>query len=308
MGEAKRRKMAGNCPVCSDDDLIKLTFLSPVTSGSFPSYSKAHADMGMREDQLLALNAFKASFRDSEFLVGFCVGDGQMVSQIGMLVMDRLLMESPKEISVRVIKLDEYDIAWDIVLRDLKSFNGSALLFAFADSEVYDAGTAEIFYSKMVEVYDGKKRLDRPTKERRDGILKEKEKILGSLRQKVGDEPKIFTFSIKSGRQVRITVWNGRKDFIHEMDPLEVSRLVGGERIAMVQVGSPVGINGRSSVGLTEQLAESLGFDGIVHWARDTETYKSIISEFVEAGLSMVEPPQLSLDWKPEIVVMPVRD
>ena len=47
-----------------------------------------------------------------------------------------------------------HEIAWDIVLRHLRSFTGQVLLFAFPDSDVYDAATAEISYSKHVRQFD----------------------------------------------------------------------------------------------------------------------------------------------------------
>jgi hypothetical protein len=98
---------------------------------------------------------------------------------------------------------------------------------------------------------------------------------------------------------------NGRKDFIHELPP-DIINLVGGAKIAVVQVGSPVGINGRSSVALSEALADQV--DGVVHWARDTATYRSILKDLIAADLPSVTPPVLPPDWDPEVIFMPVND
>jgi hypothetical protein len=121
----------------------------------------------------------------------------------------------------------------------------------------------------------------------------------------------VFLFTRNSGQQSRIAVWNGRKNFSHNMSPLEIDKMMDGKRIAIVQVGSPVGVNGRSSMALTKVilLEDELDIDGIIHWARDTETYQSIIDELSKSGLSMVDATSLISDMKPEVIIMmPVRD
>jgi hypothetical protein len=40
----------------------------------------------------------------------------------------------------------------------------------------------------------------------------------------------------------------------------------------------PVGVNRRSSLHLTHLLAKD--FDGVIHWARDTETFQSILKSY----------------------------
>ena len=119
------------------------------------------------------------------------------------------------------------------------------------------------------------------------------------------EQPWIFELKASTGKVLRLTAWNGRKVFIHEF-PSDIINLVGGNRIAIVQVGSPVGVGGRSSVALSDVLAKD--FDGIVHWARDTETYQSILRELVLANLPSVSPPPLRAQWDPEITLMPVND
>ena len=77
---------------------------------------------------------------------------------------------------------------------------------------------------------------------------------------------------------------------------------MGGDRIAIVQVDSPVGVNRRSSLDLTHRLSKD--FDAVIHWARDTETYQSMIKSFVRLELESVGPPDLPRDWNPEITIV----
>jgi hypothetical protein len=77
---------------------------------------------------------------------------------------------------------------------------------------------------------------------------------------------------------------------------------VGGERIAIVQVDSPVGVNRRSSLDLTHRLASD--FDGVVHWARDTVTFQSIVRSFVRLDLESVSPPDLPEGWSTEVTIL----
>ena len=76
----------------------------------------------------------------------------------------------------------------------------------------------------------------------------------------------------------------------------------GGDKIAIVQVDSPVGVNRRSSLDLTHRLSKD--FDGIIYWARDTEMYQSIIKSFVRLDLETVGPPELPESWSPEITIL----
>jgi hypothetical protein len=82
----------------------------------------------------------------------------------------------------------------------------------------------------------------------------------------------------------------------------DIVRWVGGAKIAIVQVDSPVGVNQRSSLNLTHWLAKD--FDGVIHWARDTKTYQSILKSFIRLDLDSVAPPELSEGWEPEITIL----
>ena len=96
-------------------------------------------------------------------------------------------------------------------------------------------------------------------------------------------------------------MWNGRRNYAHEF-PEDVVRCVGGDKIAIVQVNSPVGIDGRSSLNLTHMLAKE--FDGVIHWARDTETFQSILKSFIRLDLESISPPELPDGWKPDITIL----
>jgi hypothetical protein len=128
------------------------------------------------------------------------------------------------------------DIAWDIVLRHLRSFAGAALLFAFPDSDVYDAGTAEISYSNDVRQFDDSGvQLERPTAARRRQIRAEAAAILKrppppTFYAATGIEPEalpwIFRLATPAGKVIRTAAWNGRRDYTHDI-PENITRWVG---------------------------------------------------------------------------------
>jgi hypothetical protein len=101
----------------------------------------------------ILLKAFGAEVGDRTLHVGFCLGNETGFSAIGIAVIERLMMETSGG-ALHVVLVAHQDIAWDIVLRYLRSFTGKVLLFAFPDSDVYDAGTAEKYYSEAVPVFD----------------------------------------------------------------------------------------------------------------------------------------------------------
>jgi hypothetical protein len=68
-----------------------------------------------------------------------------------------------------------------------------------------------------------------------------------------------------------------------------------------LQVHSPVGINRRSSFDLTNKLAAD--FDGIIHWARDSEVFQSIVNSFLRLDLESVGPPAILESWAPEVTI-----
>jgi hypothetical protein len=114
------------------------------------------------------------------------------------------------------------------------------------------------------------------------------------------DSPWIFRLATPAGKVIRTAVWNGRRDYAHEC-PDGIVRWVSGDRIAIAQVDSPVGVNLRSSLSLTHWLAKD--FDGVIHWARDTETFQSILKSFIRLDLESDSPPELPENWAPEITI-----
>ena len=107
------------------------------------------------------------------------------------------------------------------------------------------------------------------------------------------DSPWIFHLATPSGRVIRTAVSDARRNYAHEL-PEDIVRSVGGDKIAVVQVDSPVGVNRRSSLDLTHKLAKD--FDGVIHWARDTETFQSILKSFIRLDLDSISPPALPED------------
>jgi hypothetical protein len=52
----------------------------------------------------------------------------------------------------------------------------------------------------------------------------------------------------------------------------------------------------------THKLAKN--FDGVIHWARNTETFQSILKSFIRLDLECISPPELPEGWKPEITIL----
>lgn len=312
MGEAKRKRLERAAWPESDcfRGVIDLHFLPPVETINGARIRELTGDNSIPETVQVVLNAFKAVAGERTFHVGFCLGNGEAFSAIGVAVIDRLAMEVP-EATLHVAPIVHHDIAWDIVLRHLRSFAGQILLFAFPDSDVYDSGTAEMFYSKHVRVFDSSGvQQPRLTEAQRRRIREQKAAMLnrpppprfysapGSAQE---DVPWIFRVVTPTGKMIRTAVWDGRRDYAHEL-PADIVRWVGGDRVAIVQVDRPVGVDRRSSLQLTHTLAAD--FDGVIHWARDTETFHSIVKSFVRLDLESVRAPDLPKDWTPEVVIL----
>jgi hypothetical protein len=316
MGEAKRKKQRQAAWPQAEDyrGTVDLHMLPPVAAINGARVRELTGDSSIPEALQVILQAFRAVVGDRTFQVGFCLGNETGVSAIGIAVIDRLMMEAPGA-ALHVVSVVHQDIAWDIVLRHLRSFTGQVLLFVFPDSDVYDAGTAEKYYSKAVRLFDDAGgQLQRLTAAQRQKIREQKAAILdrpppprfyaaSGVAQE--DSPWIFRLVTPAGKMIRTAVWDGRRNYAHEF-PEDIVQWVGGEKIAIVQVDSPVGVNRRSSLSLTHWLAKD--FDGVIHWARDTETFQSILRSFVRLDLDSVGPPELPEGWDPEITFLGVNE
>lgn len=313
MGEARRKKQQEQSAWPRSESFrgaIDLHGLPPVAAINGARIRALTGDATIPDDAQVILRAFRAMAGERSFHVGFCLGDGEGFSAIGIAVIDRLMMEAPGA-ALHVVPVIHGEIAWDIVLRHLRSFSGRVLLFAFPDSDIYDAGTAEVSYSTQVRQFgpDGVQ-WDRPTAAQRRKIREQKAAILNRPPPPIfyaasgvtqEDSPWIFRIATPAGKVIRTAVWDGRRNYAHEF-PEDITRWVGGDKIAIVQVDSPVGVNRRSSLDLTHYLARD--FDGVIHWARDTETFQSILKSFVRLDLESVSPPELADDWEPEITIL----
>ena len=102
---------------------------------------------------------------------------------------------------------------------------------------------------------------------------------------------RLFLLAVPDGKAVRTGAWNGRRDYSNP-PPNELLDLVGGPHMHLVQVGRPTnGFEGRSSVGLTHVIAKTGDGVSVVHWARDTETFRSIVAELSGAGMDLLGGP-----------------
>lgn len=311
MGEAKRKKQERAAWPDSDgyNGTIDLHVLPPAMEIDGARIRELTGDDTIPDTTQVILRAFRAVVGERTFHVGFCLGDGESFSAVGIAVIERLSMEAPGA-ALHIVPIVHDDIAWDIVMRHLRSFTGQVLLFAFPNSDVYDAGTAEVSYSKHIRQFDPSGALlGRLTEAQRRKIREQKASMLNrpppprfypasGVTQE--DSPWIFRVGTPAGKVIRTAVWDGRRNYAHEL-PEDIVRWVGGDRIAIVQVDSPVGVNRRSSLDLTHKLAKD--FDGVIHWARDTDTFQSILKSFIRLDLDSVSPPELPAGWEPEIVI-----
>lgn len=314
MGEAKRKKLRQEQEAwaCNGDShsMVDLHTLPPVAEIDGARIRELTGDNAIPDAPQVILQAFRAVVGTRVFYVGFCLGNESRFSAIGIAVIDRLMMEAAGA-ALHVVPVVHREIAWDIVLRHLRTFTGKVLLFAFPDSDIYDAGTAEKYYSIAIRLFDHKgKKVERLSASLRCKIQERKAEILKLPSPKTysasgvpqEDIPWIFRLATPGGRVIRVAVWDGRRNYAHEL-PEDIVRWVGGEKIAVVQVDSPVGVNLRSSLHLTHSLSKD--FDGVVHWARDTQIFQSILKSFIRLDLESVSPPEdLPEDWKPEVTIL----
>lgn len=314
MGEAKRKKQQREQSAWPRSDslrgVIDLHTLPSVASINGARIRELTGDDRIPADAQISLRAFRAEVGERSFQVGFCLGNEGGFSAIGIAVIDRLMLEAPGA-PLHVVPVVHQEIAWDIVLRHLRSFTGKVLLFAFPDSDVYDTGTAETGYSTEIRLFDEEGRqLGRLSAAQRRKIREQKAAMFNRPPPPVfyattgvnqEDSPWIFRIATPAGKVIRVAVWDGRRDYAHEF-PADIVRWVGGDKIAIVQVDSPVGVNRRSSLDLTHWLAKD--FDGVIHWARDTETFQSILKSFIRLDLDSISPPDLCEGWEPEVTIL----
>ena len=138
MGEARRKRQQEQSTWPRSDSFrgaIDLHGLPPVAAINGARIRALTGDAMIPDNVQVILRAFRAVVGERSFHVGFCLGDGQGFSAIGIAVIDRLMMEAPGA-ALHVVPVVHGEIAWDIVLRHLRSFTGQVLLFAFPDSDV----------------------------------------------------------------------------------------------------------------------------------------------------------------------------
>jgi len=161
MGEAKRKRQQQGLSAWPGSDsffgLIDLHMLPPVAEINGARIRELTGDDTIPDTTQIVLQAFRVVAGQRTFHVGFCLGNETGFSAIGIGVIQRLMIAAP-DVPIHVVPVVHEDIAWDIVLRHLRTFTGQVLVFAFPDSDVYDAGTAETDYSLAIRNFgpDGK--------------------------------------------------------------------------------------------------------------------------------------------------------
>jgi hypothetical protein len=84
--------------------------------------------------------------------------------------------------------------------------------------------------------------------------------------------------------QYTVMVWNGIEDYSRIPSPenlatVKMGGLKFGGTVVIAQIGKPTNCNGRSTVRTLQGLLGTNQCDGVILWARDTKTYKSIRNE-----------------------------
>ena len=123
--ENQTKKTTGQSAWPRSDDFrgtIDLHMLPPVAAINGARIRELTGDDTIPDTPQIILQAFRAVVGDRTFQVGFCLGDETGFSAIGIAVIDRLMMEAPGA-SLHVVPVAHEDIAWDIVLRHLRSFH-----------------------------------------------------------------------------------------------------------------------------------------------------------------------------------------
>lgn len=174
MGKAKRKKQQkGQAAWSRANDfhgMIDLHTLPSVAAINGARIRELTGDDTIPDTSNVILRAFRAKVGERTFHVGFCIGSETGFSAIGIAMIERLMMEAPSA-AIHAVPIVHSEIAWDIVLRHLRNFTGQILLFAFPDSYIYDAGTAEVHFSKEIRLFDDKgKQFERLTVSQRRKI------------------------------------------------------------------------------------------------------------------------------------------
>ena len=148
MGEAKRKKAAeAGKPWRADayQGVINMHILPPAdTPALVPLRKMLRERTGYtgKDDLKIAIIAYRVEAGDRRFHAGFCLCDGSgKVSNVGAAVIQRLMLEAPPGATLNIVPIKDADIAWDIVLDNLRTFTKDVIVFGSPDSRTYDAST-----------------------------------------------------------------------------------------------------------------------------------------------------------------------
>ena len=237
--------------------------LPPVPEIDGPYMAKLAGDESLGDFSQVMLQTYRAEISGRMFHFGIALGDGESFSAVGSAVIAQLGFEIQNG-QLHVVPVFHTDIAWEIVLCHLRSFDGQTLLFVSPDPDTYNARVAEMRYSKHICSFwpDGEERCRLTSAERRR--IREQTAAIQDrppppkFYSLPGVEPDdalwIFGVVTPAGKMLRVAVWNGRRNYAHEF-PKDLFSKVGGNHISLAQVDAPVGIKDRSSLDLTHRIS-----------------------------------------------------
>ena len=116
MGEAKRkRKLEGEESTTASPDeyfrgVIDLHMLPSVPEINVARIRQLTGDTSIPEATELLLMVFRVLAGERTFLAGFCIGDGERFSPIGIGVIQRLMKEAPGK-KIHVVSIIHEDVA-----------------------------------------------------------------------------------------------------------------------------------------------------------------------------------------------------
>jgi hypothetical protein len=98
----------------------------------------------------------------------------------------------------------------------------------------------------------------------------------------------LFRLDRDDGALVLIAVWNGRAEYENHPPTDMIDELGALGRVIIAQICRPVGVNGRSALRTSREIADT-GAGVVVHWARNNATFHSIVEECRSAGLMPID-------------------
>lgn len=260
-----------------------------ITLSMLGSHPKEQSPV-LRAAQTVWVQSYAAVNRKGAYHVALGIGDGMILTDVANAALERASLFAADQTKLFVQLVDRRDTAAKRVVQTLRDAEPGSLVFiGFRDSNLVDAGMAALWADPAIAVFDPYgKPMPKLTAADRIRIRQRAAEIQGgvpaphrtpALRQRVfrarlGDRERLVGVALTSGPVT------GRQF-------QQIGERIGGGRLLLVEVLRPTnGIDGRSSISLSEMLAddEDEGVFAIVHAAANLATYQSIVAEFEAAG------------------------